>query len=109
MPFMSMLIVLPNDCNGLPALQNALATFNLATFDNYMDSRLVVATIPKFKTKSSFTLNGPLEQVSSVKKILEFVTKKNIFFSSWAWRTFFTTLRILMEFSATIPVAIKSK
>lgn len=66
MPFMSMVIVLPNDCDGLQALQNALVGFNLATFDEYMERSVVYVTIPKFKTKSSFMLNEPLEQVSLI-------------------------------------------
>lgn len=60
---LTMLIVLPNDCMGLDALQNALITYNLATIDQFMYSRTVHVTMPKFKTKSSFDLNGPLSKV----------------------------------------------
>lgn len=58
-----MLIVLPNSCTGLSALQTALTTFDLASFDDDMGERTVHVTMPKFKTKSSFNLNAPLSNV----------------------------------------------
>lgn len=57
---LSMLIILPNDCNGIDTLQNSLKTFDLSTFDSQMLGHDVIVTIPKFTTETSLSLKGPL-------------------------------------------------
>lgn len=58
-----MVIVLPNDCNGLDNLQTALSTYDLEQLSEGMGEREVIATIPKFKIETSLTLNTPLTNV----------------------------------------------
>lgn len=62
-PGLSMVIVLPNNCDGLDDLQETLSTYNLMQLSNGMKKQKVITTIPKFKIETSLTLNEPLTEV----------------------------------------------
>lgn len=86
-----MVIILPNECNGLDKLQTALSTFDLSQVSNGLSERKVIATIPKFKIETSLTLNTPLTNVSFSFKgfwISNFINK---LFSDGNGKNFYTS------------------
>lgn len=108
---LTMLIVLPNDCMGLDALQNALITYNMASIGQNMFSRTVHVTMPKFKTKSTFNLNGPLSKVVSIifmdiDKLLIIILELILRNYRWEWSVCFPIRQISMAFWNLVPVAV---
>lgn len=64
-PGLSMLIILPNDCDGLSEVEHMLTyfTFNYHSLFDKMYPQTVSVTIPKFSFRSTVSLNEPLEKV----------------------------------------------
>jgi serpin B len=60
----SMLIILPNDRNGLSALENKLSTVDLGEISSKMYSQEVNVELPKFKIEFDIELNEPLQKVA---------------------------------------------
>lgn len=56
-----MIIILPDNCNGLDELQSALPSFNLNSFGSKISNNRVVMTMPKFKAETNLPLNGALQ------------------------------------------------
>lgn len=59
----SMLIILPNQRNGLKALEAKLATVDVATLANQLYTAEVNVALPKFKIESKIELNDVLKEV----------------------------------------------
>lgn len=70
---LSFFIVLPNNQNGLGALQNSLENIDCTIITNQMTSQKVNATIPKFRSYLQLSLNQILSNVC------RFFEKKNSF------------------------------
>lgn len=65
---MSMVILLPNEVDGISQLLTKLKTFNLTSIEDSLQTAKVAVSLPKWKTTYSGSLNGPLTQVSCVKQ-----------------------------------------
>lgn len=67
----SMLIILPNDRNGLSALESKLHTIDLAEISSRMHSQEVNVELPKFKIEFDIELNEPLQKVAGWNLLLK--------------------------------------
>lgn len=60
---MSMLILLPDDYNGMNNLEMGMESFNFTTIINRMETYKVNLTLPKFKIEFDISLKDQLTQV----------------------------------------------
>lgn len=58
---LSMVVLLPDEVDGLPALEGKLSAENLARWLSALRRRKVVVHLPRFRMTSQFLLNAPLE------------------------------------------------
>lgn len=64
---MSMIVILPNDVDGLTNLENNLNKINLQTFSSQLNAKKVYLSLSKFNTTFSVTLKRDLSNVSELK------------------------------------------
>jgi serine protease inhibitor len=60
---LSMVILLPKDKDGLPALENSLTAQNLRNWLNQLSTEKIQVSLPKFKTTSEFDLGQTLSKL----------------------------------------------
>lgn len=59
-----MLILLPDEIDGLAALESKLETVNLGDTVRYLEQPTVTVSLPKFKLEETMELNQILKNVS---------------------------------------------
>lgn len=68
MPYMdkdsSMIIILPDACDGLSDLEQSLRNFNITSLFESFVNNFVTLTMPKFTIESEINLETPLKQVN---------------------------------------------
>lgn len=60
---MSMLIILPNERDGLQKIENGLHDFDLVKLDSALDYKEIQVTMPKFEIEGSFSLKRQLQKL----------------------------------------------
>lgn len=68
---LSFLILLPNDKDGLSALEAKLRKYGLTKIINQMTKQMIKVSIPKFKVESEVKLNDILQNVSYHSKFVD--------------------------------------
>lgn len=61
-----MIVILPNNVDGLAALEKQLNTIDLQALSSGLKEHKVAVSLPKFKTSFSVTLNDALSNVSEI-------------------------------------------
>lgn len=74
-----MVVLLPNEIDGLAKLEKELQTFDLKSLTSNMTMKKLDVFLPKFSTSFSVTLNKALSNVRMIYLIGYLKWKKNIY------------------------------